>query len=181
MTGLWNYYDRPGELSLTVDYKTGQILYLKKDSTRVYLIQKSGVWTQSNVDIQPRYIGSMGEFYTILMRNIRYPYQARDKKTTGTIYVTFDVDTTGKANNYSIAKNIGDNCGEEVIRVLKTIPNLWTVASKNGEVYKSRFMVPVTFKDYNSENKAKSDHDAQLPLATLLNEVVITMYSIINN
>ena len=32
-SGLWNYYDKPDELSLTIDYNTGHILYFKKDTT----------------------------------------------------------------------------------------------------------------------------------------------------
>jgi hypothetical protein len=131
-TGLWNYYDKPGELSLTVDYTTGYIRYLKKDTAGVYAIQKNGIWLQSRLDIQPRYIGSVVDFYTILMKNIRYPSQARHKNTQGTIYVTFEIDTTGKANNFSIAKNIGDNCAEEVIRVLQLVPKCGQLLQKTG-------------------------------------------------
>ena len=94
-TGVWQYFDKPEELSLQVNYDVRQVTFMRKDTVGIYAIEKDGNWIQSTLDVQPRYLGSVTEIYRILMTNIRYPAQARTNSTTGTLYLMFEVDTTG--------------------------------------------------------------------------------------
>ena len=181
--GVWDYYDIPGELSLQIDYTSGKILYIKKDSDVVYTIENNDVWTQSTVDIQPRYIGSMVEYKKIFNAKVRFPAQARRNLTDGSFYVTFEVDTTGQAGNFLVVNDIGDGCGEAAIQALKLIPNLWTVASKNNVKYKSRFIIPITFKFITDEKKVvgntkKENTLKELPMARKLEEMIVTALGI---
>jgi len=144
-TGVWQYFDKPGELSLKVDYDLGKVTFMQRDTAGIYAVEKGGSWVQSKLDIQPRYLGSMMEFYRILMSNIRYPAEARRNSNTGTLYLMFDVDTTGQTVNAQIVNDLGDRCGEEVLKAFALIPNLWTVATKDEKLYRSRIILPVTF------------------------------------
>lgn len=42
-TGVWEYYDRPGELALKINYTTSQLLYLKPD-TSWYAVKINDDW-----------------------------------------------------------------------------------------------------------------------------------------
>ena len=175
--GVWEYYNKPGELSLKFDYNSNRVLFIAKDTSR-YTIEINGIWTQSTLDIQPRYIGSDYEYYWLFGSNIRYPAEARRNSTAGTFYVTFEVDTMGRADNFKVINDIGDKCGDESIKSLKLIPNLWIVASRENVKYKSRFILPITFKlksngkEYGRPHR-KNSNEAELPIAWKLNEAVI--------
>lgn len=150
---------------------------MRKDTIGTYAIEREGNWVQSTLDVQPRYLGSIKEIYRILMTNIRYPAQARTNSTTGTLYLMFEVDTTGQAVNHQIVNDLGDRCGDEVLRAIKIVPNLWTVASKDGKLYRSRIILPITFnitlngRELRPRSGKKSQQ--QLPLAWKLPEMVI--------
>ncbi len=176
--GVWEYYDKPGELSLKIDYNTGQLLYISEDSTKTYAVKINGVWQQAELDRHPRYIGSMAAYYKLFSSNFRFPVEARRNSTVGSFYITFEVDTMGRADNFIIINDIGDNCGEESIKVLKLIPNYWTVASKGKVKYKSKFILPLTFKislDGKEIGRPKKKNTGtEIPIACKLDEVVVT-------
>ncbi len=178
--GIWEYYDSPAKLSLKVDYNSGRLLYQKQDSLNLHTIEVNSQWTQSTLDVEPRYIGSMVEFYKIFNSKVKFPIAALRKKTIGTFHILFEVDTTGQAINYEAVNDIGDSCSEETIKALQLIPNIWSVAIKDGKKYKSRFIIPVKFritedgKDIGRINKKSTANSVQLPNAWKLNELTVT-------
>jgi TonB family protein len=147
-SGMWEYYDYPGELSLKVNYDKGQLAYLIPDSTE-YAVMLNGKWVLSRLDKQPRYIGSMVEFHWIIQANIKYPENAKYNTSSATFYVTFEVDSLGKAGNFIAINDPCDGCGNEAIRVLNLIPNLWIPAEKDGQSLNSRFIVPFNINKNN--------------------------------
>jgi len=176
--GIWDYYDKPGILSMRVDYDAGQILYIKNDYQIKYPVEIDGVYIESDLDFQPRYHGSWAEFYRSMNQNITFPKQAFRAKVDGTLYVMFEVDTLGHADNFTIIHNIEKNCGEEAIRLLKLFQDRWVVAKKGEMKFKSRYIMPFTFRvikdsDGSSSNHRKVSVMADLPVATMLYEVVV--------
>ncbi|MCF8404276.1 MAG: energy transducer TonB, partial [Bacteroidales bacterium] len=123
-SGLWQYYDSTGILELEIDYTSSTLKYIIPDTSE-YIIFENGEWVKSKLDIPPRYIGSSKEFYNILKENVDYPMQARYRDIIGVVWISFEVDTSGKAGNYQIHNEIGGECGYEFLRVLKLIPNYW--------------------------------------------------------
>ena len=176
-TGVWQYFDKPGELSLKVDYDLGKVTFMQRDTVGIYAIEKDESWVHSTLDIQPRYLGSTMEFYRILMGNIRYPAEARRNSTTGTLYLMFEVDTTGQTVSHQILDDLGDRCGEEVLRAMTLVPNLWTVATKNEKLYRSRIILPVTFditlNGREVSQGSEKKNTTELPTAFELPEIVI--------
>lgn len=153
-TGYWEYFDRPGELSLKINYNTGQLLYLIPDSSE-YVIFENGIWQKSKLDIQPRYIGSMVEFYKIIESNFNTKLLKSDKNDSGNLYVMFEVDTMGHAGNFMVSNSPSIKCTEEIIRVLNMIPNLWISGMKENRNYAARLIIP--FKEPSTEILANDE------------------------
>lgn len=181
-TGVWQYYDSTGLLELEVNYSTGQLLQLERDTSK-YMIFKDGHWVWSKLDIHPRYLGSSVEFYNILNENVDYTVQAWYRDVVGTEWVLFEVDTNGKATNFQKINEIGGECGEEFLRVVKLIPNYWLVAQKDGKKYRSRFIISCRFgiimdgkqlKERKRRKKILSDH-IELPPAKILPGISYTI------
>jgi hypothetical protein len=143
--GVWEYYDTPGKLSLKIDYDEGSLLYLEKDTT-AYVILDGGEWANSTLDQQPRYMGSMHEFYKILTDNIKYPKKALKNSLKGTFSLQFIIDTIGQATNLKLINEIGEECGQKVIAAFEMIPNIWLVAKKGDRKYRSKFSLPFEFR-----------------------------------
>jgi len=116
------------------------------------------------------YEGGFEEFNIFFMENITYPYQARINNTQGGVFVSFDVDSLGQVNNISIIKDIGNGCGDEVVKVLGNLPNMW-FPSESETV----FILPVTFQLGNSKIKKI---DIELPTGILLEELFVTAVGI---
>ena len=177
--GVWEYYDAPGILALKVDYNSAKLLFLKED-TSAYPIRSGNEWINSRLDVYPRYIGSMNEFYDILSTETlgKYLLQARGKRTVGTFYVLFQVDSLGSAGGFEVINDIGDGCSDIILEAMKKIPNYWLPARKGAYSYTSRFILPVHFKiieDGREVKSKKKDKTAiDLPLAKELPEFVVT-------
>ncbi len=175
--GVWEYYDLPGELSISVNYDNGKLLYLIPDTSE-YVIKVDDRWVSSKLDIQPRYIGSMVEFYKILYKNTTYPKKARENSIVGKFYITFEVDTLGHAGEYEVIHDIGGECSKEIIRTLKLIPNFWLSAMKDKRKYVAKFILPINFtieidgKVVNDPRKAELV-ETNLPIAKSLDMVLI--------
>ncbi len=142
--GVWEYYDA-GVLKLKVDYSTGKLIYLAKDTTK-YAVETGAGWQRMQLDIYPHYIGSMDEILKIMATHIRYPRQAINHATAGTVFMGFEINLQGHADSIRILKDIGDGCGKEVVRVFKLIPDFWLVARKGEKQYRARFVLPVRFQ-----------------------------------
>ncbi len=74
------------------------------------------------------YVLEMGQLSSVVAANsnvnlktisIKYPQQAMMNETQGTVYARFLIDTLGVVNDIKIIKGLGNDCSEEVLRVLK--------------------------------------------------------------
>ncbi len=179
--GIWEYYDKPGKLSLKINYDTGALLYMAEDTTE-YAVEIDGIWTLKRVDIQPRYIGSMYRGYKFMTSKIRYPSKARDHRTTGTVYISFEIDTTGRASEFRIINDLGNETGKMALEATLAIPNFWIPARIDGKKYKSRFIVPFNYimeEDGGANNSAKNKYKEELPLAKSMPKIDIKAYSVV--
>jgi TonB family protein len=87
--------------------------------------------------------GGMPEFYTYVMKNLRYPVEARTKGIEGKVFVEFVVNTDGSVEVTGIS-GIGGGCDLEAARVVQTSPK-WTPGKNNGVVVRQQLTVPITF------------------------------------
>ena len=96
------------------------------------------------VENDPEFPGGMEALYKYLRQNIKYPQLARDNNITGRVYVTFVVERDGSIANPRVLKDIGGGCGQEAIRVVKSMPK-WTPGKQRGKAVRVQFNLPVSF------------------------------------
>lgn len=89
------------------------------------------------------------ELLKYIYRNLRYPPEAREHRTEGTVVISFVVNPDGTTSDERIHRDIGDGCAEEVLRVvqLMNIEGIqWIPGQQRGEAVAVHFNLPVKFK-----------------------------------
>ena len=79
-----------------------------------------------------------------LQENLTYPKSARDVGLEGQVYVGFTVEKSGRLTNFVVLRGAAPIFDNEVIRVLKLVPNL-EPKKNNGKYVAAHFQIPVTF------------------------------------
>ena len=109
------------------------------------------------VDVDAEFPGGIEELIMFVCMNVEYPEQARTAEVEGTVYASFCIDKDGSVSNITILRDIGYGCGDEVVKMLKSMPQ-WKPAKIRGKNVRSEFNLPVTFTlsdDENMEPKEK--------------------------
>lgn len=96
------------------------------------------------VDVDAEFPGGLEELIMFVCMNVEYPEQARKANVEGTVYASFCIDRDGSVSNITILRDIGYGCGDEVVRMLKSMPR-WKPAKVRGKNVRSEFNLPVTF------------------------------------
>ena len=96
------------------------------------------------VENDPEFPGGMEALYKYLGENIKYPSIAKENNITGKVYVTFVVEKDGSIANPRILRDIGGGCGQEAIRVIKSMPK-WKAGKQRGKPVRVQFNLPVSF------------------------------------
>jgi protein TonB len=96
-------------------------------------------------ELIPQYRFGMEGLSQHMKKHLRYPKQARKNRITGTVYISFLVDSTGTLQDFAIDHSLGSGCDEEAIRVLKS-SSPWIPGHKDGLPISTRCVVPVAFE-----------------------------------
>lgn len=81
--------------------------------------------------------------------NLQYPIKAKEEKIEGNCLIQFTVNNKGLLENIILARDIGNGCGEEALRVVTSMNDMqerWTPAVQNGKVVSVKYVLPVKFK-----------------------------------
>ena len=78
---------------------------------------------------------------------VKYPKEARKEGIEGQVVVRFFVEKDGELSfeDKAILRNPGGGCGEEALRVIKTMPK-WIPGKHEGKAVRVRFTLPVKFQ-----------------------------------
>ncbi len=95
--------------------------------------------------VPPSYPGGERAMYGFLAQRARYPRKAVKHHTTGKVVVSVIVEKDGTLTNPEIISDIGDGCGESVIKAVKRMPR-WNSATLNRIPVRYRVRIPVTFR-----------------------------------
>jgi len=82
----------------------------------------------------------------ICLSNLKYPKEAEEKKITGTVILTFDIDSTCHFINIKTVKGIGFGCDEEAIRLLNESQKKCIGIRPKSCDPKYGLKIPITFK-----------------------------------
>lgn len=96
------------------------------------------------VEESPAFPGGADKLNRYLSENLHYPSEARENAISGTVFVRFVVDQTGKITNAEVIRGIGGGCDEEALRVVKGMPR-WKPGKQRGKPVKTVFNLPVRF------------------------------------
>ncbi len=77
--------------------------------------------------------------------NIKYPPIARDNGIEGTVVASFVVEKDGSLSGLKIVREIGGGCGNEVLRMIKKMPD-WIAGEQRKRKVRVQFNLPVKFK-----------------------------------
>ena len=84
-----------------------------------------------------------------IYKNIKYPAIARENGVYGTVVVRFMVETDGSISNTEVVRDIGAQCGQEVLRVVQLMNKKglhWTPGMQRGLAVRVQFNLPVRFR-----------------------------------
>jgi len=81
--------------------------------------------------------------------NLTYPKTAQKAGVEGTVVIQFVVDKSGEIRDAKIARDIGENCGTEALRVVNSMVNMdmkWRPGIENGVPVNVLYTMPVKYK-----------------------------------
>jgi len=78
-------------------------------------------------------------------KSVRYPALAREIGIQGRVFVEFIIDENGAVTSPKLLRDIGGGCGDEVLRVIKKMPD-WHAGYQHFRHVKVKMRVPISFK-----------------------------------
>ncbi|GAA4825217.1 M56 family metallopeptidase [Algivirga pacifica] len=90
--------------------------------------------------------GGLQVFYKAIGETMKYPEQAKKEGIEGKVYIGFVVEKDGSLSNFKVLRGIGAGCDDESIRTLKAVNMKWKPGTVDGEVVRSRRVLPIAFK-----------------------------------
>ncbi len=96
------------------------------------------------VDEMPRYLGGEDQLRAFILKNIIYPESALKDNPKGVVYVRFIINESGKITNPVIIKGIHKLIDNEVLRLIKRLPQ-WEPGRNKGKNVKVAFILPIVF------------------------------------
>lgn len=108
------------------------------------------------VDQQPEFPGGIAEFYKYVVRELKYPKEARKRGIEGKVFIQFVVNKDGSIDAVNAVKNIGGGCDEEAVRVIKNAPDFYPGMQDGKPVY-VKMILPINFKLSGNSPKKKNE------------------------
>lgn len=94
---------------------------------------------------EPHFPGTEMDLLQFLMRNIRYPQEARERRQEGMVYVSFMVNEDGSISDIRIEQGVCQSIDDEAMRIVSLMPK-WVPRRENGVPKAMRFYLPVNFQ-----------------------------------
>jgi TonB family protein len=98
----------------------------------------------SRAEPMPRFPGGDAALQEFLRKHIKYPENARQNNISGTVYVTFVIDTAGFISQTRVLKGAAPELDAEALRVISLMPP-WESGKKNGLPVNVQFNLPIRF------------------------------------
>ena len=96
------------------------------------------------VDVLPSYPGGMDALRKFLQKHLQTPDELEGGQSVS-VRVKFVVDYTGKLKSFVTVQDVGQAYNNEVVRVLKKMPD-WVPGKTKGENVSVYFVIPVRFE-----------------------------------
>jgi len=95
--------------------------------------------------LSPKYPGEESALVEFIRTEVTYPAEAKKAKQTGTVVVSFVVDTSGKVTESKVFRSVNKLLDAEALRVVNAMP-IWTPGKKDGVAVPVELKLPITFE-----------------------------------
>jgi TonB family protein len=138
---LFNTYTKPdGKADRSFAFLVrGETAFLVSDLA----IGKDSVY--NFVDTNPEYPGGFDSLRSYIIRQLRYPSDARKSGVQGKVFVQFIVEKDGRITHTQVIKGIEPTCDKEALSVVSGMKP-WIPGSQKGQAVRVKFVMPVNFK-----------------------------------
>ncbi len=109
-------------------------------------VDSSGkVYWYRNVETSPHpvFAGNEQNLPSYIVANLKYPEAAIKQNLSGTVKLSFIVETNGKISNMVIVNSLGAGCNEEAIRLLRSLK--WMPGTYNLKAVRTRTSLTISF------------------------------------
>lgn len=100
-------------------------------------------------DVEPLFPGGTSALMDFIRSTQKLPAEASQM---GRVTVSFVVEKDGSLSNFEILRSPDVALSQEALRVMNCMP-LWTPGRKNGFIVRTKYMLPITFRKTNEEEK----------------------------
>lgn len=97
------------------------------------------------VDEMPVPPGGVAGLTDYMIKNLKYPKQARKAGIEGRVLVSFVVKSDGSVSAIEVTEGIGGGCDAEAVRMVEN-SGVWTPGKQGGEAVATRMVLPIQFK-----------------------------------
>lgn len=117
----------------------------------------------TEVDQMPRFPGceeletdqqkvacSKKRLFEFILKNMKYPTEARKAGIEGRVVLSYTVEKDGKISDVKVEKGIGGGCDEAAVALIKSMPN-WIPGMKDGKPVSVQMKLPIIFEFANDE------------------------------
>lgn len=134
--GLWETFDKKGNLESTMDYT-----FILKYGEYI----PAGAIRFSELDIPLASDANSKKIQKHIAMNFRYPEVAQELGIMGKVTVQFTIDKTGKLENLSILDGADKSLDTECFRIMNALKELEPY-EKDGQKVMVYYTIPLTFK-----------------------------------
>lgn len=94
----------------------------------------------------PSFKGGEQAMMKFIQQNVKYPEVERNAGISGTCYITFVVEKSGKLSNIQVLRGVtgGKGCDKEAVRVISKMPK-WNPGRQNGKLVRVQFNLPIKY------------------------------------
>jgi hypothetical protein len=152
--GVWEFFSDNGEMEQKLDFDNDCLLLYKTPfADHPFKVISGADTTMAVLDRPPLYFGGNSRFNDFISNSLTVPLHKADVKTTGIVYIQFQIDSMGIASKHQVLKGINKLCNDEALKAVKAVPNEWLPGLLKNKKVTADYIVPIRF----DENTATSD------------------------
>ncbi len=135
----WKGYSKNSKINFTETYTSGQLI----SGTATSEDGITSTYTKTR-ETYPEFNGGITAFYKYLGRNIRYPWDDRERNIQGRVVVQFVVERDGKVSDIEVTRSVSPSIDAEAVRVIANSPK-WVPGVQFGRNVRTIFSAPISF------------------------------------
>jgi antitoxin component YwqK of YwqJK toxin-antitoxin module len=144
--GVWEFYDKDGNLEQKYNYTSNQLIFNKEVKQFVsYKIIMDGKPTDIVPDTPPVFIGGLSKYDRFIANNLKYPGESKSKGIEGRQLVLMSLSKQGDIVGTSIYRAIAPDIDNEALRLINELPKEWIPARHQNENVGVLVGLPVSF------------------------------------